>query len=62
MLIRLFIVMLVLLLCVIAVHADKPIVIKDSEAIEYLGKEAERHKGGRLQWQSNGRRNRRRCL
>src|SRR6266478_7846681 len=39
--IRLFIAMLALLLCVIAARADKPIVIKDSEAIQYVGKEAE---------------------
>src|SRR5215471_1924582 len=38
---RLFIAMLTLLLCVIAARADKPIVIKDSEAIQYVGKEAE---------------------
>ena len=41
MLTRLFIAMLALLLCVIAARADKPIVIKDSEAIQYVGKEAE---------------------
>ena len=41
MLTRLFIAMLALLFCVIAVRADKPIVIKDSEAIQYVGKEAE---------------------
>ena len=41
MLIRLFIAMLTLLLCAIAARADKPIVIKDSEAIQYVGKEAE---------------------
>ena len=41
MLIRLFIAMLALLLCAIAARADKPIVIKDSEAIQYVGKEAE---------------------
>jgi RecJ-like exonuclease len=41
MLIRLFIAMLALLLCVIAARADKPRVIKDWEAIEYVGKEAE---------------------
>jgi hypothetical protein len=41
MLIRVFIAMLALLFCAIAVHADKPIVIKDSEAIQYVGKEAE---------------------
>ena len=38
---RLFIEMLVLLLCAIAVHADEPKVIKDSEAIGYVGKEVE---------------------
>ena|SRR5215813_11549622 len=32
---------LVLLLCAIVAHEDKPIVIKDSEAIQYIGKEAE---------------------
>jgi hypothetical protein len=32
---------LALLLCVIMAHADKPIVIKDSEAMEYVGKEVE---------------------
>ena len=41
MLIRLFIAMLALLLCVIAARADKPRVIKDWEAIQYIGKEAE---------------------
>jgi RecJ-like exonuclease len=41
MLIRLFIAILALLLCVITAHADKPIVIKDSEAMEYVGKEVE---------------------
>ena len=41
MLIRLFIGMLALLLCAIAARADKPIVIKDSEAIQYVGKEVE---------------------
>jgi RecJ-like exonuclease len=30
-----------LLLCAIAVRADKPMVIKDSEAIQYVGKEVE---------------------
>src|SRR6516162_1437225 len=30
-----------LLLWAIAAHADKPIVIKDSEAMEYVGKEVE---------------------
>ena len=39
--IRLFIAIFALLLCVIAAHADKPIVIKDSEAIQYVGKEVE---------------------
>jgi RecJ-like exonuclease len=32
---------LALLLSAIVAHADKPIVIKDSEAIQYVGKEAE---------------------
>src|ERR1700758_4976017 len=32
---------LALLLCAIVAHADKPKVIKDSEAIQYVGKEAE---------------------
>jgi RecJ-like exonuclease len=41
MLIRLFIAMLALLLCVIAARADKPRVIKEWEAIQYVGKEAE---------------------
>src|SRR6201981_3407530 len=41
MLIRLFIALLALLLCVIAAPADKPRVIKDWEAIQYIGKEAE---------------------
>jgi hypothetical protein len=41
MLIRLFIAMLALLLWAIGARADKPIVIKDSEAIQYVGKEAE---------------------
>ena len=41
MLIRLFIATLALLLCAIAAREDKPIVIKDSEAIQYVGKEAE---------------------
>jgi hypothetical protein len=31
---------LVLLLCAIFAHADKPVLIKDSEAIQYVGKEA----------------------
>ena len=39
--IRHFIAFLALLFCMIAVHADKPIVIKDSEAIQYVGKEVE---------------------
>src|SRR5262245_25691259 len=39
--VRLFIVILALLICVITTRADKPIVIKDSEAIRYVGKEAE---------------------
>jgi len=41
MLIRVFIAMLALLLCVIAAPADKPKVIKDSEATRYVGKEVE---------------------
>jgi len=41
MLIRLFIATLALLLCAIAARGDKPMVIKDSEAIQYVGKEAE---------------------
>ena len=32
---------LALVLCAIVAHADKPIVVKDSEAIQYIGKEAE---------------------
>lgn len=32
---------LTLLLCTIAVRGEKPIVIKDSEAIQYVGKEVE---------------------
>src|SRR6516164_9335112 len=32
---------LALVLCAIVAHADKPIVIKDSEAIQYVGKEVE---------------------
>ena len=39
--IRLFVAILTLLLCEIAAHGEKPIVIKDSEAIEYVGKEVE---------------------
>src|SRR6266404_1516863 len=39
--IRLFIAMLALLLCDTVARADKPIVIKDSEAIQYVGKEVE---------------------
>ena len=39
--IRLFIAILTLLLCAIAARGDKPIVIKDSEAILYVGKEVE---------------------
>ena len=39
--IRLFIAILTLLLCAIAARGDKPIVIKDSEAIHYVGKEVE---------------------
>ena len=41
MLIRLFIAILALILCAIAARADRPIVIKDSEAIRYIGKETE---------------------
>ena len=41
MLTRLFIAILALLHCVITAHADKPIVIKDSQAMEYVGKEVE---------------------
>jgi RecJ-like exonuclease len=41
MLIRLFIAILALILCAIAARADKLIVIKDSEAIQYVGKEVE---------------------
>jgi len=36
---RLFVAILTLLLCAITARADKPIVIKDSEAIQYVGKE-----------------------
>jgi DNA/RNA endonuclease YhcR with UshA esterase domain len=36
-----FIAIFTLLLCVIEVWADKPIVVKDSEAIQYVGKEVE---------------------
>jgi len=32
---------LALLLCAVVARADKPIVIKDSEAIKYVGKEVE---------------------
>ena len=39
--IRLFIAILALVLCAIAARANKPIVIKDSEAIQYVGKEVE---------------------
>jgi len=39
--IRLFIAILALVLCAIAVRANRPIVIKDSEAIQYVGKEVE---------------------
>jgi hypothetical protein len=39
--IRLFIAMLALVLCAIVARANKPIVIKDSEAIHYVGKEVE---------------------
>src|SRR6516225_6233369 len=41
MLIRPFIAMLGLFLCAIAARADKPVVINDSEAFHYVGKEAE---------------------
>jgi len=41
MLIRVFIAILALLLCVIAAPADKPKVIKDSEATRYVGEEVE---------------------
>src|SRR5215471_2748705 len=37
----LFITILTLLLCTIAAPGEKPIVIKESEAIQYVGKEAE---------------------
>ena len=40
---RLFITFLAPLLCVIAARADKPIVIKESESIQYVGKEGEVH-------------------
>ena len=36
-----FIALFALLLSAIAVRADKPIVVKDSEAIQYVGKEVE---------------------
>jgi RecJ-like exonuclease len=36
-----FIAIFALLLCAIAVRADKPIVVKDPEAIQYVGKEVE---------------------
>src|SRR6516164_10457981 len=39
--IRLFIAILALLLCAIAARANEPIVIKDSEAIKYVGKEVQ---------------------
>ena len=39
--IRLFVAILTLLLCEIAAHGEKPIVIKDSEARRFVGKEAE---------------------
>ena len=39
--IRLFIAILALLLCAIVARTGEPIVIKDSEAIKYVGKEAE---------------------
>jgi RecJ-like exonuclease len=38
---RLLLAILGLLLCLVASRADKPIVIKDSEAIKYVGKEVE---------------------
>ena len=34
---------LVLLLCLIATRADDPLVIKDSEAVRYVGKNVEVH-------------------
>ena len=39
--IRLFIAILALLLCAIAARTGEPILIKDSEAIKYVGKEVE---------------------
>jgi len=39
--IRLFIAILALLLCAIVARADEPIVIKGSEAIQYVGQEVE---------------------
>jgi hypothetical protein len=39
--IRLFVAIFALLLCAAVARADKPAVIKDSEAIEYVGKEVE---------------------
>ena len=36
-----FIRILILLLCVTVAHADEPTVIKDSEAIQYVGQEVE---------------------
>jgi DNA/RNA endonuclease YhcR with UshA esterase domain len=39
--IRLLIAILALLICAMLASADKPIVIKDSEAIQYVGKEVE---------------------
>ena len=39
--IRFFIVIIALLLCAIAGRTGEPIVIKDSEAIKYVGKEVE---------------------
>jgi RecJ-like exonuclease len=39
--IRLLIAISILLLRAIVAHADKPIVIKDSEAVNYVGKEVE---------------------
>ena len=38
---RLFIAIFILLLCAIVAHADKPIAIKDSDAVKYVGKEVE---------------------
>jgi RecJ-like exonuclease len=38
---RLFMAMIALVLCAIAAHANEPKVIKDSEAIQYVGQEVE---------------------